>query len=59
MCARELHALARRIARRCRWIVQGCLREEEWGDADDEFYQVVFDEFIRNGKLEPDHSERR
>jgi hypothetical protein len=35
------HETAIRIARRCRHIVQACLREEEWADADREFYKVV------------------
>lgn len=30
-----------RMARECRSIVQGCLREEEWQDADREFFQVI------------------
>ena len=29
------------IARRCRHVVQACLREEEWIDADQEFYQII------------------
>jgi hypothetical protein len=35
------------IAKRCRFIVQGCLREEEWGDAETEFYRVVREELER------------
>lgn len=38
------HETAIRIARRCRHIVQACLREEEWADADREFYKVARDE---------------
>lgn len=38
------HEIAIRIARRCRHIVQACLREEEWADADREFYKVARDE---------------
>lgn len=57
MDARELHAIARRVARRCRWIVQGCLREEEWRDADIEFYRVVCDELLR--LKEPEHGPGR
>jgi hypothetical protein len=38
------HEVAIRIARRCRTIVQACLREEEWADADREFYKVARDE---------------
>jgi len=37
----EIHETAIRIARRCRHIVQACLREEEWADADREFYLVA------------------
>ena len=37
----RLHALAIRMARACRRVVQGCLREEEWRDADEEFCRVI------------------
>jgi len=37
----EIHDAAIRIARRCRHIIQSCLREEEWGDADREFYLIA------------------
>ncbi|MEW4571306.1 hypothetical protein AB1L88_25820 [Tautonia sp. JC769] len=37
----ELHAAAIRIARNCRHVIQGVLREEEWIDADREFYRVA------------------
>jgi DNA-binding FadR family transcriptional regulator len=33
--------VAWRIAKECRSIVQGCLREEEWQDADREFFEVI------------------
>ena len=36
-----IHALAIRLARQCRHIIQVCLREEEWGEADREFYRVI------------------
>jgi hypothetical protein len=36
-----VHAAAIRIARRCRSTVQACLREEEWADADREFYLIA------------------
>jgi hypothetical protein len=36
-----VHAAAIRIARRCRFTVQACLREEEWADADREFYLIA------------------
>jgi hypothetical protein len=42
-----IHEAAVRIARRCRHVVQGVLREEEWGDADRELYLVVRDELER------------
>lgn len=37
----DIHEAAIRIARRCRHVIQACLREEEWGDADREFYLIV------------------
>lgn len=40
----RVHELAIRIARRCRFLVQACLREEEWADADQEFYRVCREE---------------
>ena len=36
-----IHDAAVKMARRCRWLIQACLREEEWGDADREFYLVI------------------
>jgi hypothetical protein len=36
-----VHELAMRLARQCRRIVQSCLREEEWPEADREFYAVI------------------
>lgn len=36
-----------RAARDCRYIVQDCLREEEWKDADEEFYEVIREAFSR------------
>lgn len=36
-----LHEAAIRIAHHCRRIVQTCLREEEWPEADREFYRVA------------------
>lgn len=29
------------MARECRSVVQSCLREEEWKDADQEFFAVI------------------
>ena len=46
----DIHKAACRIAVRCRNIIQAVLREEEWGDADREFYRVareVLEEFER------------
>ncbi len=40
----DTHATAIRIARKCRRIVQSCLREEEWLEADREFYAVIREE---------------
>jgi hypothetical protein len=40
-CDPAIHDAAIRIARRCRHIVQTCLREEEWGEADREFYLIA------------------
>jgi hypothetical protein len=37
----QVHAAAIRIARKCRFTVQACLREEEWTDADREFYAIA------------------
>lgn len=39
-----VHAAAIRIAQRCRFTVQACLREEEWVDADREFYRIAREE---------------
>lgn len=36
-----LQEAAKRMARQCRHIVQGCLREDEWLDADEEFRTVI------------------
>ena len=42
-----IHEAAVRMARRCRFLIQACLREEEWGDADREFYLVIREELER------------
>jgi hypothetical protein len=39
--AGSIDALSWRIARQCRAVVQTCLREEEWADADREFCAVI------------------
>lgn len=36
-----LHVLAQRMARACRHVIQGCLREEEWIDADEAFFAII------------------
>lgn len=41
------HETAIAAARRCRHIIQVCLREEEWTDADREFYLVIREELER------------
>ena len=44
---RKTHETAIRIARRCRHVIQVCLREEEWPDADREFYRICREELER------------
>ena len=43
----KTHETAIRIARRCRHVIQVCLREEEWPDADREFYRICREELER------------
>jgi len=46
----DMDSLARKAATQCRHVIQSCLREEEWRDADDEFYEIIrqaFSELIR------------
>lgn len=43
MEAVNLWSLARNLGRGCRRVIQSCLREEEWGDADEEFARIIFD----------------
>jgi hypothetical protein len=48
--ARYLDEAAQRMARCCRHVIQAVLREEEWGDADEEFRRVILkglEELIR------------
>ena len=40
----RIHEAAIRIARRCRRVIQCLLREEEWAEADREFYRVAREE---------------
>jgi hypothetical protein len=42
-----IHEAAARMAKRCRFLIQVCLREEEWGDADREFYIIICEELQR------------
>lgn len=48
------HEAAVRMAVQCRRIVQACLREEEWIEADREFYMVIRQELeawkVREGR---------
>lgn len=39
--AQSLDALAQAIAKQCVYIIRGCLREEEWIDAEHEFTEIV------------------
>jgi hypothetical protein len=39
-----VHALCIKIAKRCVWIIQACLRDEERIDAVREFYKVCREE---------------
>ena len=43
----SLETVAYRLAVNCRRIVQPCLREEEWLDADQEFFAVIVEELRR------------
>jgi hypothetical protein len=42
-----IHFEAIRVARACRNVIQACLREEEWGLADEEFYKLIRESFER------------
>ncbi len=49
-CDPRVHATAMRLARACRYVIQAVLGEEEWRDADREFYLVIrqgLEEFTR------------
>jgi hypothetical protein len=39
--SKDIDFLANRLAKECRYVIQGCLREEEWADADREFFAVL------------------
>lgn len=49
-CDPKVHATAIAIARRCVWIIQAILREEERGDALREFYSVAREELEKCSK---------
>jgi hypothetical protein len=49
-----VHALSVRIARRCVWVIQAVLREEERGLAVNEFYRVCREEIEKKGTREPE-----
>ena len=51
----KTHETAIAIARRCVWIIQAVLREEERGDALREFYSAARDEIekLRDGPDQP------
>jgi hypothetical protein len=36
-----IHALSIRLAKRCRELIQGGFREEEWRDIDQAFYEEI------------------
>jgi hypothetical protein len=40
-CDPLIHSESIRLARACRNVVQACLREDEWGLADEEFYKLI------------------
>jgi hypothetical protein len=37
----EANEIAIRVARECREVIQSCLREEEWADAEEEFRWLI------------------
>ena len=49
----KVHEAAIRTARRCRYVIQAVLREEEWGLADQEFYLIIraaLEQFLESGR---------
>lgn len=40
-CDPRVHEASIGMARRCRFVIQAVLREEEWGDAEYEFYLII------------------
>jgi hypothetical protein len=54
--------MAIRLAKQCRHIVQGCLREEEWRDCDLEYYKVIragLEEFSTSRHAKPKQEPER
>lgn len=49
-----IHEAAITMARRCRHVVQACLREEEWRVADQKFYLVIREGLERLWSVVPD-----
>ena len=49
-----IHALSVRIAKRCVWVIQAILREEERGLAVNEFYRVCREEIEKKATREPE-----
>jgi uncharacterized membrane protein YhdT len=49
-----VHALCIAIAKRCVWIIQAVLREEERGLAFSEFYRVCREEIDKKPGREPE-----
>ena len=47
----EVHAVCIGIARKCLWVIQAILREEERGDAVNEFYRVAREEIEQATEL--------
>ena len=48
-CKRVREQGAKRLARDCRYIIQGCLRGEEWQDADQELFDIIAPHLKRCG----------
>ncbi len=46
----ELEQAIREIARRCVFLIRGCLREEEWQDARSEFERIIRHELEQLGQ---------
>jgi hypothetical protein len=53
-CDPHLHQLAIRLARQCRHVIQAVLRDEEKGEADRSFYEI-----IRSGLEDAQKGEKR